>query len=130
MAHITVIVFITNIYVGHLKNELGPLILEVRGQVAQLAPGLNMLRYIPVQMYPIPDDLEKFGKLGALLTHAISQHHYRDMHCPKWSRAYQSPSNLFSCPDSGLKFSYCVIKFFQLFFTVQRSQLGIVLSEG
>ena len=69
--------------------------------------------------------LEKFGQHGALLTHAISQHHYRDMHCAKWSRAHQSPNNLFSCPETGLKFAYFVIKFFQLFFTVR-----IALSEG
>ena len=63
-------------------------------------------------------------------THAISQHHYRDMHCTKWSRAHQSPSNLFSCPESGLKFAYFAIKFFQLFFTVQWWQSGIALRKA
>ena len=63
-------------------------------------------------------------------THAISQHHYRDMHCTKWSRAHQSPSNLFSCPESGLKFAYFAIKFFQLIFTVQRWQSGIALRKA
>ena len=63
-------------------------------------------------------------------THAISQHHYRDMHCTKWSRAHQSPSNLFSCSESGLKFAYFAIKFFQLFFTVQWWQSGIALRKN
>ena len=61
---------------------------------------------------------------------AISQHHYRDMHCTKSRRAHQSPSNLFSCPESGLKFAYFAVKFFQLFFTVQRWHSGIVLRKA
>ena len=62
--------------------------------------------------------------------HAISPHHYRDMHCTKWSRAHQSPSNLFSCPESGLKFAYFTMKCFQLFSTVKRWQSGIALRKA
>ena len=81
-------------------------------------------------MYSISVDLENFGQYGALLLMLFPSIITEICIAQNGAGAHQSPSNLFSCPESGLKFTYFAIKIFQLFFTVQRWQSGIALRKA